>query len=165
VFDDRESKEMILCFRDICRSADALPLVRRHPSRHRGWLAETAGVQWVDDLPLYPLLRACELIVTRASTVGLEAALLGRPVVTFHPHEGPNPFPLAEGGVTLGARTLEELSAAVRCALYDASLRTELGRTRARRLLSDFGCDGHAAERVADLVEELVAHPRESRSR
>jgi len=165
VFDDRESKEMILRFREICRSADALALVRRHPTRHRGWLAETEGVQWVDDLPLYPLLRACDLIVTRSSTVGLEAALLGRPVVTFHPHEGPSPLPLAEGGVALGAQTLEELSAAVHSALHDASLRAELGRTRARRLLSDFGCDGHAAERVADLVEELVGSPRESRPR
>lgn len=67
---------------------DAIALwVRRHPGvRNRGRMPsppEIKGVRYVDHIPLAPLLQSIDLVVTGYSSVGIEAAHAGIPVISY----------------------------------------------------------------------------------
>lgn len=87
-------------------------LIRQHPSvplfaadlqLRGGWICPP-------ELPIEVCLQAVDQVVVEVSTVGLQAALLGLPVVTFR--AGGHP-PYAELGLAVDVAELEELPAAL----------------------------------------------------
>ena len=104
------------------------------------------------------LVRACDVLVTQHSTVVLEAALLGKPVITteFGGLRGPAPVITAE--IATQVRGLEGLTREVqRLATAVHAPRPEPSQSRQGALKALVGpVDGHAGERVADLVAEVL---------
>lgn len=88
-------------------------VVRRHPSEGVG--APCPG--WVDrspgDEPLAPLLAAVDAVVTMSSTVGFEAALLGKPLVSVRLSIFSPDAPYAEMGIARGVDDLSDMPAAL----------------------------------------------------
>ena len=120
-------------------------VVRRHPSEqappppaHPRLHVSTRA----DDL--HTLLAASDVVVTMTSTVGLEALLLGRPLVTFDGSENTRYCPYAAMGMSLGVSTMEGLPLAIRQALAGGAPSPVLPQV------------GHACERIVAVIDKLL---------
>ena len=120
-------------------------VVRRHPSEqvppppaHPRLHVSTRS----DDL--HALLAASDAVVTMTSTVGFEALLLGRPLVTFDGSENTRYCPYAAMGMSLGVPNLEGLPQALRQALAGGAPRPLLPQV------------GHACERIVAVIDNQL---------
>jgi hypothetical protein len=108
----------------------------------------------------YEALYACDFFVASYSTVILEAVILGKLGVTVYLAGGTDPTPYFKD-VTLRVYSAEELSSAIRKALYDADMKELLKKSREKFVWEHaFKTDGKATERVVDLVEEMVSEKK-----
>lgn len=102
-------------------------VIRRHPSEQVPPPAPHPQVVHstrADDL--HTLLAASDAVVTMTSTVGLEAAIIGKPLVTYDRSENTHLCPYAAMGISLGVSTVEALPEAVVNALAGAAPRPAL---------------------------------------
>ena len=106
--------------------------------------------------PLAPLLRASRAIVTVNSSVALDAAVLGVPVLVIGLPNNLSPF--VDAGVMAGAATIDEIGPQLQRILYDRGFRLQIERVRAA-YLARFGIasDGRAAARSADAILSLIS--------
>jgi UDP-N-acetylglucosamine 2-epimerase len=104
------------------------------------------------------LVRACDALVTQHSTIVLEAALLGKPVVTAEFGGLHGPTRVIPGVVATQVRGLEELTREVqRLATEVHTARPKPSQSRQAALEAMVGpVDGRAGERVAELVAEVL---------
>jgi glycosyltransferase involved in cell wall biosynthesis len=105
------------------------------------------------------LIRSARVVLVVASTTGIEAMSLGRPVlqVPLRGYVGPTEF-IGESGAARRVDSVEELTAATEHLLSDRSAyrdASERGRAYARSFIQGFGQPGGAVLRLADLVAEL----------
>jgi len=114
----------------------------------------------VKDFDLYELLNACDLLLTVHSTVGMEAAVMGKPMILLDvPEDSFVPqaeLPYYEEGVALKASDEKELEAAMAAVFSDKGIagRMDLKRKEFVRKHA-FRLDGKAAERIAKLAEKM----------
>jgi hypothetical protein len=127
----------------------ALLLVKPHPSEdpalYRSVIGDDPNVMLVPhgSVDLYDLLAQSDAVLTFHSSVGLEAMLLDRAVVSIEAFGEENPLPYARNGAAAPARTPEELAHALR---------------DDQRFVHDnlFAADGKSAERIAALARSLA---------
>jgi hypothetical protein len=137
----------------------ALLLVKPHPSEdialYRAAIGDDPRVLPVPhgSADLYDLLARSDAVLTFHSSVGLEAMLLDRAVVSLEAFGEENPLPYARVGAAAAARTPEELARALREDVPPGT-NAEARRAARQRFVRDnlFAADGKSAERVADLV-------------
>jgi hypothetical protein len=104
-------------------------------------------------LPLNELLAACDLMITRDSTVVLEANLLDKPAMTINLSEADEELPYAATGGALGVYEYEDIGPAIRAVLQDETVRRGLAETRQNFLSQHTGPqDGRAAERIVKII-------------
>ena len=102
-------------------------VIRRHPSEQvppPGPHPQMVHSTRADDL--HTLLAASDVAVTMTSTVGLEAAIIGKPLVTYDRSENTHLCPYAAMGLSLGAETIEALPEVIGRALSGAAPRPAL---------------------------------------
>ena len=141
----------------------AILILKLHPSEDPApYLAITENDPSVRVVPhgvvdLYDLLAAADVVLTFHSSVGLEAMLLDRPVVSLEAFGEENPIPYAREGAAPAVRNAAELTQALQ---EDVAPGERSGDRRAARrrfvrdnLLAD---DGKSAERVRDLIRALA---------
>jgi CDP-glycerol glycerophosphotransferase (TagB/SpsB family) len=103
----------------------------------------------VDMTDLIPL---AEIFISSSSSTVLLAMMLDRPIVTVNFNQVLH-FDFFEPiGGTLHVRTYDELAAALRRITTDEATRSDLAASRSSALERLARFDGHAAERVADLL-------------
>ena len=107
---------------------------------------------------LWDLLAISDVVIISNSTVGLEAMILGRPVVVVHAFEGMEEVPYVASGAALGAASRpEEIAKAVEKALHDKGAREAMAQARDAFVLKYASeQDGLASTRVAQLIQEMV---------
>ncbi len=117
-------------------------IVRPHPnSPDGGFSTRHPAVLFEPEPPIEVLIHAADIIVQQSTTVGIQAALCGKPVVTIG-NSGMPPF--AEYGLASDIPGPEGLMQALKCASPP-----DLSRLRAPT-------DGRSAGRVADVAGELL---------
>ena len=138
------------------RQRDDLALiVRYHPSDWTEYprLPDEARIHFSEPPrePIHPLILASSVVVVQTSTVGLESAVGGRPVISVENSPAAYVwFSLARQGVSSPAATPSDLPAVV-----DAVLAGEASPSDA-----SFRGDGRAAQRVASLVRSVLGPDR-----
>jgi glycosyltransferase involved in cell wall biosynthesis len=105
------------------------------------------------------LIRSARVVLVVASTTGIEAMSLGRPVLQVPPrgYIGPTEF-IGQSGAARRVDSVEDLAAAMEDLLSDSSAycdASERGRAYAHSFIHGFGQPGGAVRRLADLVAEL----------
>ncbi len=116
------------------------------------------------DIDLYALLHNCELLITRHSTVALEAMLADKPVVTINLSNQPDPHPYAEEGAAIGVFRPEDIEQAINQALHDRNTKNRLRAAREKFILRWAGMpDGRASQRIVELMERIIAESSTSR--
>jgi hypothetical protein len=142
----------------------AILLVKLHPSEHtesyRSVIGQDPAVALVPHgrVDLYDLLDAAAAVLTFHSTVGLEAMMLDRPVVSLEAFGEQNPLPYARAGAAAAARCPEELARALSGDIppgANASKRRELRDRFVRDNM--LAVDGKSAERVQVLIKSLIS--------
>jgi len=132
-------------------------LMRLHPVDDISEVArkewEKRGVVFAHG-PLYEWLAAARVVVTQASTVGLEALIADRPLVILNLTHQPDLIPFVSEGVAVGARSQEEVLPALRTALQ----RHAETREARRRFIQRYAhaVDGRSASRLADFVDDIA---------
>jgi len=107
----------------------------------------------------FEALYACDLLVASFSTVITEALILGKPAVTVS-LGGEEPTPYYKG-VTLRVDKEEDLTPAIRKALYEEETKKKLKKER-KKFVSKYAHkqDGKATERVIGLIERMIEKRR-----
>ena len=100
------------------------------------------------------LLAVSEICITDMSTVGLEAVIMGKPLLVVNLTGAPyvaNPYDAQ--GVALKAECLDDIPLCLDALLDDAEVRNRLLGCRSHLMEAyNHGDDGAAAERIADLA-------------
>ncbi len=111
----------------------------------------------ISDVDLHGLLFEAAVVVTLASTTGLEAIMLERPIIVVNLSGKPDLIAYVEDGGALGVYEAGGLHSALNLALSDADTqqRLEIGR---RKIVVEhaFKNDGGATDRVVDLMERMA---------
>ncbi|HLF07717.1 MAG TPA: CDP-glycerol glycerophosphotransferase family protein [Thermoplasmata archaeon] len=103
----------------------------------------------------FEALHSCDLMVTKNSTTGIEAAAMGKPVVVLNLSGTSDTVDFVRQGIARGIYREEDLGPAVRELLADdSSLRANRARFVEEFL---YRIDGKAAERVAEIAFRRVA--------
>ena len=106
---------------------------------------------------LYDLMNASDVVVTAYSTVGMEAVAMGVPLLIVNLTGQPDPIPYVQEGVALGVYDPDGVGQALQYLLdtgrpNEAWEQHRLAFIR-RHLTSE---DGRSAERVAELMREMI---------
>lgn len=108
-----------------------------------------------NDADIRELIVAGECLITFFSTIGFEAVLMGKPLITVNFTGKPNPVPLWKFGVADEVTKEEDVAKALNRALFDDEYKEQLAKIREEK----FGAivDGHGTDRVMDLIDEMLA--------
>jgi UDP-N-acetylglucosamine 2-epimerase (non-hydrolysing) len=123
------------------------PNVEKPVRRMLGGVENISLLPPLDYLPLVHLLKRCELVLTDSGGLQEEAPGLGKPVLVFR-EVTERPEGLQAGTVRLVGSDTERIVAETARLLED---REEYERMS--KAVNPYG-DGHAAERIADILEE-----------
>lgn len=151
-------REIEAVLREAVRARNDLALiVRYHPSDWTQYprLPDEARIHFSEPPkePIHPLILASQAVVVQTSTVGLESAVGGKPVISVENSPAAHVwFSLAQQGVSTPAATPAQLPQ-----VLDAVL---AGRGQAAD--PSFRSDGHAAQRVAAVVKNVLTGRRPS---
>lgn len=134
-------------------------LIKPHPGDdnrlYTDYLAKKNDTRVVlTDMPVRKLIFISDLTVTIYSTVGLEAILMGAPLIQLNLMGIPNPIPFFNYGVSMEAHNYEELKNAADKMLNEEQTKTEISKNRAKY----FGemLSGKGLENCINLVYELL---------
>lgn len=131
--------------------ADAALVIRYHPNQGHNFApcAPQERVLWSEPLARHPHrdIHLAGLVVVNGSTMGLEAAIAGKSVLSLDNSHGRHIFPLSDFGVARGVPSYETLDDAVHAALH-LPFQSEFSKLR-----------GAAAGRVVDVINGLIARP------
>jgi hypothetical protein len=84
--------------------------------------------------------------------------ILDKSVITINFTGLKDPIPFAESGAALGVYREKDLTATIKQGLYDDSLKERLRRDRDKFVYEQtYLKDGKATERIANLIEQMVA--------
>ncbi len=132
----------------VANRPDTALVVRYHPNHAAhfpGGPAQTRVLWSAPALrPAHRDIQLCDLAVIQATTVGLEAAIAGKSVLSLDHSPSRHVFPCSEQGVSRGVNSFAELPAALDRAIAQP-FKSELARSNAT-----------AAVQVAQVVEQLL---------
>lgn len=111
----------------------------------------------VKDIDIYTLIIFSEVVITLDSTVGLEAMVFDKPLITVNLTKRQDRVPYAEKGGALGVYNGADLHLAIKQALTDRETisRLKIGRNRFLREYAH-AIDGKATERILNIFKCYV---------
>jgi len=116
-----------------------------------------------NEIDIYSLIHAADLIVTINSTAALEAVLMHKPLVTLNYIGEPEYLPFTEYGVALGVYDERQLNDVIKYALYDEGVHARLDAARRRFFDEQMQLsDGCASKRLFDLITRIVNQKSDS---
>jgi len=160
----REIEDMLSGIISAVRKTEDIQLVvKTHPSEDiRPY--QTAIEKYNDfkihvvrDIELYALISRCELLITKHSTVALEAMMVDKPVVTINLTGQPDPVTYAREGAAIGVYQKDDIKPAILKALNDEETRRQLKAARDIFVRNWAGePDGKASQRIVNLMKKML---------
>jgi glycosyltransferase involved in cell wall biosynthesis len=138
-------------------------VIKLHPGFHEQYevmlaaLAHDAGIRAViTHEHLWELLSVCDLLICDNSTVGLEAMILGKPVISVVDPTSPQ-LPYGRYGAAVIAHDAMDIASAIHALLNVTDVRRKV-LDNGRRFVVEYAYiqDGHAAERIASLITQVA---------
>lgn len=148
-------REIEAVLREHVRQREELALiVRYHPSDWTQYprLPDEPRIHFSEPPrePIHPLILASQAVVVQTSTVGLESAVGGKPVISVENSPAAHVwFSLAQQGVSTPAATPDRLPAVLDAVLDGRGTPSD----------PSYRSDGQAARRVAEVVKNSLAEP------
>lgn len=123
-------------------------VVRYHPSQQCEFLPQVRVCLSPPDENISALLHAVDVVVTMTSTVGLQAHLLGKPVLTFDDSVFHEDMPYSRMGISTGFDCLQTLQQHVRNLPSKQSLPVHVTKPSSAQ--------GLASPKICDLIERFL---------
>ena len=148
-------REIEAVLREHVRQREDLALiVRHHPSDWTQYprLPDEPRIHFSEPPrePIHPLILASQAVLVQTSTVGLESAVGGKPVISVENSPAAHVwFSLAQQGVSTPAATPSHLPAVLDAVLAGRGTPSD----------PSYRSDGHAASRVAAVIQKALAEP------
>ena len=136
----------------VFEGSDMRLIVRYSPSENVDFVPATNVEFSPRSEPLHSLLHAVDLVIVTSSTVGLEAYIAGRSVISVDLSIFTTDAPFSSMGIATGVRTLNELRD---CILHYVGDRQH--RSRPDMLLSETQ-PPYATETVLKVIEDVASH-------
>jgi len=136
-------------------------VIKLHPSEdvdnYRYATEDPDNVIFVKDIGLTELINRSDMVITDISTIGLEAIMLGMPVITLNYTDKKDAMPYASSGAAIGVYKPDDLKEAIDKILHDEDTQRTLEESR-KQFLQDYlyKLDGRSSERVARLIEKMI---------
>ena len=161
----RETEEMLigvinaaLKIKDVQLVVKVHPREEAEPYQKMTERYHDARIKVFKDIDLYALLNNCKLLITKGSTVALEAMMIDRPVIIINLSGPPITIPYIEEGAAIGVKREQDIEPAILKALYDTETRKKLKIDRDKFVRNWAGePDGKSAVRIVNLMKEMVS--------
>lgn len=139
-------------------------IIKLHPREYNEplyrKLAKKIGINIIitKNFDLYRLLANCKLLVTTFSTVGLEALILGKSVITINLTSEPDPMSFTQRKAALGIHKESDLLPTLKKVFEDRKFLKKLKKYR-DKFVYDYAYkkDGKATERIVKLIENILS--------
>lgn len=96
------------------RNDDWILVIRPHPSETRDPVENGSNVFWSSPCqPMTDILFTCDCLVTIASTIALEAYLVGKPVITVDLSIYTQDVPFSKMGISKGVTSIDQLESSI----------------------------------------------------
>jgi len=159
-----ESEEMIVgIINAISNIRNVMLVVKVHPRENPEPIQVIVDrypnlkIQVFTDIDLYALLGICHLLITKGSTVALEAMMIGKPVVIIDLSGRPVAVPYVKEGAALAVYREEDIEKAIRKSLYDKDNRSRMKLEREKFVRNwAHKPDGRTSERIVTLMKEMI---------
>ena len=116
---------------------------------------EGAGRVVITDKYLYELLAIADLVIIFSSTVGMEAILMDKSVMSVN-FTNVEHYPYIESGAALGCRSPEQILPTIKQALFNQHTKRLLAKKRKEFIHEHlYKQDGQASKRIANLVIDM----------
>ncbi len=102
------------------------------------------------------LIAISDLLICQGSTIVFDAHILGTPTLTFDYYQTPGYDMWAKAGGTWHVIRQSDLLPSVRRVLEDSALRSKLEAERQAFLQEYIRCDGHATERIVNILRQMI---------
>lgn len=116
----------------------------------------------IRDIEILKLLHNCDLLITQVSTVGYEAVLLDKNVISLCGSSNFLPddiWDFKKYGAAINIYHLEELESYIRKALFDSETIAELKRGREEYIMEHaYKLDGNASSRVKEVIDSFLSN-------
>lgn len=106
------------------------------------------------DISIRELIAISEIMIALWSTVGLEAVLMGKPLIQMNLPEIPNMIPLFQYGISLEISDLSETGDKINTALFDMDYRQVFQKQRLELLANLIS--GQGTEKVCGLIRDML---------
>ncbi|QYZ79825.1 hypothetical protein E2N92_10500 [Methanofollis formosanus] len=106
------------------------------------------------DSNTFELLCACDLVITKSSTTGLEGIALNKPLIILNLSEDPDTVDYVDQGVAIGVYDASDLKRAITQLLNDDSMLAQNRKKFIKRNL--YSVDGQATERVIRCAMSMI---------
>ncbi|MBU0535639.1 MAG: CDP-glycerol glycerophosphotransferase family protein [Nanoarchaeota archaeon] len=145
---------------------DAQLMVKLHPREIEGVKpyyekAKKMGlrIKAVQQANTFELINACDVMITMFSTTGLEALMMGKPLIVLNVSGRPDHVPFVQEGAALGVYSPDKLKDAIKKLLSDKRFVQELlKKGRDYSYKHAYKMDGKATDRVLDSIKEVLSH-------
>ncbi|PKP61393.1 MAG: hypothetical protein CVT88_00225 [Candidatus Altiarchaeales archaeon HGW-Altiarchaeales-1] len=166
IFNESSKKDIYAVFDSIKKISDDFQLIiKKHPgyymddSVYNKIYQEKFGIHPLitKEADTSELLYASDLVIIEDSTVGIEAIILGKPVIRINFSGHQEVMPYVSSGAALGCYKEEDLIIDIKKALYDKETKEKLKNAR-EKFSYEYAYlpDGKATERVCNLIEEMI---------
>jgi len=135
-------------------------IIKPHPNMDKKELykkVKSTNVKIIENVELYSLLSACDILITSSSMVAIETVLLNRPVITIEIGGRYNLTNYEEDGVGISIYEKDHLVESINKILYNQEFKEKFKKSR-KKFIKDFAykLDGKTAERIANLINNLL---------
>jgi UDP-N-acetylglucosamine 2-epimerase len=138
-------------------------IIRAHPSESLSlYTSLTKNLDAEDVLVFkkphdFDSVNVCDILITQASTVAMDAIIAGKPVITVNFGHGDDPYPYAAEGVVIGVYKNEDIIPAIEKLLNDSNILQELEYKRKEFIFKHlYKIDGKSKERIVELITEML---------
>lgn len=102
------------------------------------------------------LIAVSDLLICQGSTIVFDAHILGTPTLTFDYYQTPGYDMWAKAGGIWHVIRQSDLLPSVRRVLEDSAVRSKLETERQAFLQEYIRCDGHATERIVNVLRQMI---------
>lgn len=153
--------------RDMIKAArsirDVNLIIKLHPNENLKTFAkllseeDRATMAIKDRINPTDLIEISDLVVIGgASTLGLKAVIMKKPLVVINLDKKPDLIPYVENNVAIGAYKTEDIESVIKKGLSDDGIKSKMDSAR-RDFINDFAykTDGSARDRILNVIENL----------
>lgn len=116
------------------------------------------------DKPIAELMASSDVVIIVSSTVGLEAALLDKPIICINMTKEEMASMYISSGVAIEVNRVEELIPTIEEVLYNKKVQKKLANARKKFVYEHaYIQDGKASERVANVIIQMIEESKKKR--